>query len=269
MISDSFQKIAPPVIQAASLPHLELRDSALRFDRAPAIDLPALAADGAVCLGLSIDWRRSEALREFALRHTHPEEHARAARFLRPEDSLRHLLGRTLLRTLAIHYTGMAPDQALPLNAWGKPEPAPQRASCNLSHSGNQVWAALSYLPHLGIDVESATAPTDFRGIMRSFHPDEIAELEASPDTPRAMMRCWARKEAIAKAAGMGLSLPLHDYAVSCASASADWLRVAPQALQQATWSTIDLPLETEYMGALAIAGACRHVTVLSLICDI
>lgn len=178
------------------------------------------------------------------------------------------MLGRTLLRSLAVHYGGIAPHQVLQQNAWGKPEPAPERVSCNLSHSGTQVWAALSALPHVGIDVESSVAPSDYRAIMESFHPDEIAELQAAPDAAHAMMRCWARKEAISKAAGMGLSLPLRDYAVHCGPATGDWLRIAPPALQQSAWTTIDLPVGTEYTGALAVAGLCRHVTILSLNCD-
>lgn len=255
-------------MQDGALPSQKLCTSRLDADRPLSSEYPPLAPDHAICVGLSIDWCQAEALRAFALRHTHPEEHARAARFLRAEDSLRHLLGRTLLRSLAIHYGGMAPDQSLPVNAWGKPEPVPERVSCNLSHSGNQVWAALSALPHVGIDVESSVAPSDYRGIMESFHPDEIAELQAAPDAARAMMRCWARKEAVSKAAGMGLSLSLRDYAVRCEPAIGNWLRIAPPSLQQSAWTTIDLPVGTEYTGALAVAGLCRHVTILSLICD-
>lgn len=249
-------------------PTYDLRESRLTPGRALSLDFPALGPDQALCLGLTIEWRQAESLRAFALPLTHPEEHARAARFLRPEDSLRHLLGRALLRSLAVHYGAMAPDLPLPLNAWGKPEPAPGRVSCNLSHSGDQVWAALSRLPHVGIDVESAQPPVDFRDIMRSFHPYEIAELEADPDPGRAMMLCWSRKEAVAKAAGMGLSLPLDGYAVRCGAPGGNWLRIAPAPLRQADWSTRDLPLGTNYVGALAIAGSCSHISILSMIYD-
>ena len=234
----------------------------LSLDQLFKIAWPKLAEDGAICVGLSIDWLHAPALRALALRHTHAEEHARAARFLRAEDGLRHLAGRMLLRSLAAHYGGFAADQPMPKNAWGKPEPAPH-LSCNLSHSGNQVWAALSHLPHLGIDVESASAPQDYGDILRSFHPDEIAALEGMADAPAAMMRCWTRKEAVAKAVGMGLSLPLHEYAVDCGATAAGWLRVAPRSLRHTAWSTIDLPLDQAYVGALAVAATCSHVMVL------
>lgn len=229
-------------------------------------DYPELTPDAAICIGLTIDWRHTYALRGFALRHTHDEEHARAARFLRPEDGLRHLLGRALLRGLAMHYGGVAPDLPLPQNAWGKPEPAPH-ISCNLSHSGDQVWAALSYLPRLGIDVESAVAPADYRDIMRSFHPLEIEELQSLPDAGAAMMRCWARKEAVAKAVGMGLSLPLNAYAVKVDATRHAWVRVPPPEPARAAWTAIDLPLSGAYVGALAIAARCSHVTIFSLEC--
>lgn len=61
---------------------------------------------------------------------------------------------------------------------------------------------------------------------MHNFHPDEIAALGAAPaaDSRDAMMRCWARKEAVFKAIGPELPLPLDVYAVDCGNVARDWL---------------------------------------------
>lgn len=224
------------------------------------IDYPELAVGAAICVGLSIDWRHMQALHAFAMRHTHNDERQRAARFLHPEDGLRHLLGRALLRSLAIRYGGMAAEQAIALNPFGKPEPTVYPVGTSLSHAGTQIWAAIARFPHVGIDVESAVAPDDYRDIMRSFHPDEVAALQTC-DAGAALMRCWNRKEAVAKAVGMGLSLPLHHYAVDCGPVPHDWLRIAPPTPPSTHWTTVDLPIADGYVGALAIAGRCDSVT--------
>lgn len=229
------------------------------------IDYPELAVEGAICIGLSIDWSDIEALHAFAVRHTHVEEHARAARFHFAQDSLRHLLGRALLRNLALRYDSGAPGQTMPCGAWGKPEPVAPPMDCNLTHSGDQIWAAIARFPHVGIDVESATAPSDYRNIAAGFHPHEVAALQAIADASTAMMRCWARKEAVSKAVGTGLGIPLCDYAVDCGTESSNWLRVPPPAYRDRDWTTIDLPVGQEYKGALAIEGRCSEVTVIRL----
>jgi 4'-phosphopantetheinyl transferase len=233
-------------------------------------DYPSPGEHEAICIGLLIDWRNASSLHAAALRYTHVTEHERAARFLRSEDSLRHLLGRALLRKIVGHDDHRHPHhiEPMPVNAWGKPQPTSSSAGCNLSHAGNQVWATLARFPHAGIDVESATAPSEYLGIMRNFHPAEIGALQSLPDMRAAVMRCWTRKEAISKAIGMGLSLPLNAYAVDCHAIPNDWLHVAPSGTTLADWTTMDLPVWPGYVGALAIEGRCNKVTIMKLTCQ-
>lgn len=228
-------------------------------------DYPRLPDTGAICIGLTIDWRDQQVLRAYALEHTLADEHARAARFPRHEDGLRNLLGRALLRRVAAHYGGMDPNQPIRSNTWGKPELVGCKTGCNVSHAGNQVWVALSRYPRVGIDVEVVNAPQEFHDIAAGFHPDEIAALRKIPDTKLATMRCWSRKEAVSKATGMGLSLPLRAYAVDCDIRSSGWLRLPPPDTVRQNWTTVDLPVGKEYVGALAIDGRCDSLTVLKL----
>lgn len=250
---------------AAPTALLVTRDLQVRADAPLDFDFPALTDSSAICVGLTIDWRHQDAMRGYALQHTIADEHARAERFLRPEDSLRNLLGRALLRRLAAHYGGMDPLNQIRSNTWGKPELTGCSVGCNISHAGTQVWAAVARYPRVGIDVESANAPQEFRDIAAGFHPDEVSALRRATDSASATMRCWSRKEAVSKATGLGLSLPLRAYAVDCGLKASAWLRVVPPNTSRTEWTTLDLPVARDYVAALAIEGRVQRVEVLRL----
>lgn len=253
---------------AASSAHTVLllpRDAKVRAEQPFDIDLPPLLTRSAVCIGLTIDWRSRDTLHGFALGKTLPDEHARAARFSSPEDSLRNLLGRALLRTVAAHYGGMDPRQLIRLSTWGKPELEGCTVGCNISHAGSQLWVAVAASQQVGIDIEAADAGQEYRDIAAGFHPDEIAALRRAPDAKLATMRCWSRKEAISKATGLGLSLPLRDYAVDCGQSPSGWLRQAPPKTARTDWTTVDLPVGDGCIGSLAVLGKIEQVDVLRL----
>ncbi len=229
------------------------------------IDYPELPDGTVICIGLSFDWRHQTALHSFALKHTLQDEHARAARFARHEDSLRNLLGRTMLRRMAAHFGGMDSMAVIRSNTWGKPELPGCSVGCNVSHAGNQVWVAVSKYPRVGIDIELTNAPHEYHDVAAGFHPDEIAALRRMPDGKLATVRCWSRKEAVSKATGMGVSLPLRAYAVECDARSTGWLRLPPPRTERDDWTTVDLPIGKDYVGALAVEGRCEKVTVVRL----
>ncbi|HYC41605.1 MAG TPA: 4'-phosphopantetheinyl transferase superfamily protein [Noviherbaspirillum sp.] len=229
------------------------------------LDYPELAEGSALCIGLSFDWRHQTALHSFALKNTLQDEHARAARFPRQEDSIRNLLGRTMLRRAAAHYGGMDPTQIIRSNTWGKPDLPGCKVGCNVSHAGSQVWVAVSTFPRVGIDIELTNGPQEYHDLAAGLHPDEIAALRRMPDGKVATIRCWSRKEAISKATGMGVALPLRAYAVECDRRPSDWLRLPPPRTVCEDWTTVDLPVAKDYVGALAIEGRCDRITVLRL----
>lgn len=228
-------------------------------------DLPPLTESATLCIGLTIDWRQQDALLDYAMRNTLPDEHARAARFLQAEDRLRNLLGRMMLRHAAIQYGGMDANRVIRSNTWGKPQPENCTVGCNVSHSGTQVWVAVSRHSQVGIDIEAIERMNGIDDLSAAFHPDEIAALRTTPGGKLAALRCWTRKEAVCKATGMGLSLPLRAYAVDCGARPAAWLRVPPPATMRSEWITADLPIGKDYVGALAIKGRCDHIDVLRL----
>lgn len=178
-------------------------------------------------------------------------EMERAQRYLRCEDGVRHLLGRCLLRQAMRRMGGCMLPSVWPLNAWGKPEAVLADVHFNISHSGNDVWVALCRSGAVGLDVED-TSPTA-EDVSPWLHPAESESLSDHGDLHDR--RClWARKEAVIKAVGMGLSLPLSDFRVAVDARPADWLLQAPSAFP-APWSTFDIPIPGDVSAAVAVMG--------------
>lgn len=221
-------------------------------------DVP-LDAGAVVCLGLRLDDFPSAAWRgacEFlaSAPWVSRDERERARRYLRCEDAARHLLGRCLLRHALGRWGQRALPVAWPVNAWGKPE-AWGGVHFSISHAGGHVWLACCRAGDVGIDVEDATPAAE--DLTPWLHPEESASLSGQGD-PASRRRLWARKEALVKAVGMGLSLPLRDFRVAVDPRPADWLLQAPAAFP-APWSSFDIPVPGEVAAALAVRS--RGVT--------
>lgn len=229
------------------------------------IAFPVLLPHSALCIGVTLAPELLAAIPAGCREYTSVSEHERAARFLHTADAVRHLYGRALLRRAAIAYGIMSGTQEFDVNPWGKPILPDATLHGNISHSGMQVWVALARDCEIGIDIESAPAPADFVEIASSFHPQEQQSIRTAPDAPQAMMRCWSRKEAVAKAIGRGLSLPLDTYVVDSSVATTGWLRHAPAGTQLSDWHCADLPQIPEHVGAVAAYGDCRRITIWRL----
>ena len=140
-------------------------------------------------------------------------ERERAARFRRPEDHLAFAATHTLKRlALAAERPGEHPaDLRFCANAFGKPTLADHRRPCfNLSHTTGLVALAVSRQGPVGVDVEVIDEAIATSDLARStFTPAEVAVLEGEADRIRAFFALWTAKEAVVKAEGQGLSLPL------------------------------------------------------------
>ena len=151
-----------------------------------------------------------------------PEEWTSAQRLRRPEDRDRAVLGRGMLRVILGRAVHEAPGRLrFASGPHGKPrladlkDPAP---SFNVTHSG--AWWMLALGPpgmDLGIDVEAHHEIPEWQDIAaRYFHPTECAALQQCPAPLQrtAFFDCWTRKEAVAKALGLGLSLDVATFVV-------------------------------------------------------
>ena len=194
--------------------------------------------------------------------HLSPDETARAARFLRPGLGDAYRAGRRRMREILGAYLGLPPGSlSFEYNPEGKPSLAGGPAF-NLSHSGG--WAALAVAESgtLGIDIEAWREVE--RGVAERFFSDtEVASISPLSGSvwQAAFFRCWTRKEAVVKACGPGLSMPLGDFDVTLlADEAAAMTRLAGGDPDR--WTLVDLDPGPALSGALAVLADGRAVRV-------
>ncbi len=84
----------------------------------------------------------------------------------------------------------------------------------NISHSGQYVVCALSDSNIVGVDIEEIK-PIDIRDFKNSWQERELEAIQNSSDQQREFYKYWTRKEAVIKADGGGLNLPLREIDVT------------------------------------------------------
>lgn len=144
------------------------------------------------------------------------EEAARVARQrLQPNREvlvLAYALHRLLLATVL----GCASHEvALGRDAKGCPRLRGDRLFTSLSHAGQRVAIAITGAGPVGIDIEPAERAREMPELaQRVAHPDELRELSnlAPGALGEALLAMWVRKEALLKAAGIGLELEMDGF---------------------------------------------------------
>ena len=190
-----------------------------------------------------------------------PEEVEKASRFNCEKAKRHYRAGRGILRVLLGRYLNVEPHRVpITYNLFGKPELAMPGAGplvrFNLAHSHGLALYAFTRGRNLGIDLERIRSEVSAVQIAdRFFSPEEARALRAIPVAarPLAFFRCWTRKEAITKAHGKGLFIPLNQVVVSLAPEPASGLvTTAFQPYGANRWWSRDLDPGTGFLGALA-----------------
>jgi 4'-phosphopantetheinyl transferase len=111
----------------------------------------------------------------------------------------------------------------------------------SLSHSGDLAFADAP----VGVDVEAAPSQEASAEVAAMLHPQERAELAALPPSavPESVARCWSRKEAYLKGAGIGLA----------EGPSVTYVGAGPAPAVPADWSLADVRVASGYAAACAI----------------
>jgi 4'-phosphopantetheinyl transferase len=145
-------------------------------------------------------------------------ERGRYAAYRRDADKQRFLTGRALIRGVVAAELGIAPAKvALDSSCFdcgkphGKPRVVGSTLEVSISHSGNWVVLAMTDGAPVGIDVEEVR-DAEVEGLAGiCFSPSELATFESIPTTDRrgAFFTYWARKEAVVKATGKGMSVSM------------------------------------------------------------
>jgi 4'-phosphopantetheinyl transferase len=198
-----------------------------------------------------------------------PGERARHDRFAFDKDRLQYLLGRALVRTTLSRYAAVAPAAwRFAADAHGKPlVQAPQPPlRFNLSHTDGLVACVVAGALDVGVDVENVGRRCDVLGLARScLAPDEFAHLERLPADcrPDAFFDFWTLKEAYVKARGLGLALPLKDFAFELRDGGQARVRFAVDEDDPARWQFVRLRPTNSHRLAVAVhKPSDRPVTV-------
>ncbi|MBB4912590.1 4'-phosphopantetheinyl transferase family protein [Actinophytocola algeriensis] len=143
-------------------------------------------------------------------------ERTRYGNYRRDADKRRFLTGRALIRGVAAAELGKQPrDITIDSSCFdcGKPhgKPKVEGIEVSISHSGDWVALAVTDNAPVGVDVEEVRdAEIDgLAGI--AFSPAELATFESVPRADRtgAFFTYWSRKEAVVKATGKGMTVPM------------------------------------------------------------
>lgn len=199
-----------------------------------------------------------------------PAERTRYAAYRKPEDQRRFLTGRVLARTVVGQRLGVPPG-AVQLDATcphcGKPHGRPRVVGAELelsiTHAGDRVGLALTTGVPVGLDVEAAGRSSGDDLIRYSLTDSEHAAVAALPPEARAtaFFTYWTRKEAVMKATGLGLKLPLRSITLSPPDEPPRLLAATDGGVDPARTTIVDLDPGPGYLAALALLTA-RPVAV-------
>jgi phosphopantetheinyl transferase len=175
-------------------------------------------------------------------------ERRRCARYVRPDDRLRFTVAHALARLLLGAQLGVRPAELrfrsrCPRcgNGHGKPALVVEGPMFSISHSGDRVALALSLRAPLGVDVERVEPQVDVDGLAAlALSPLELRAhtLLAPDDRVATFFQRWVRKEALLKATGFGLAVPL----------SSITLAVSGRRVQVREWGSLPASLEPVHL---------------------
>jgi 4'-phosphopantetheinyl transferase len=195
-------------------------------------------------------------------------ERRRAEQYRLPRDRDAFALRRGLLRGLVGAYAGMAAgtvalDETCAIcgGDHGKPRMAGRPdLDFSVSHSDGRILCAFTRGVAVGVDVERVDEAGKWAGpARRALSAAEHVELDALPAERRAhrFYVLWARKEALAKATGHGIVLPLREIDLTAGGQ----VRALPEAAgAPGDWAVHDLDAGDPFAAAVAVRDPAVRV---------
>ena len=133
-----------------------------------------------------------------------PDEQARAARYRHERDRARFIVARGSLRALLAEKTGESPSTlSFGYGDSGKPFLSGSDVQFNVSHCDDLAAFAFAHRRQVGVDIEKETALPEADAIASEYFSTEERKL--------GFFVCWTRREALAKASGIGLAKRLSE----------------------------------------------------------
>ncbi len=200
------------------------------------------------------------------------DERARAALIRLPARRMEFIAAHAALRAILASYQEIPAESLLFTTtcAWcGDPEHGKPRLqdsgglNFNLTRAGALALVAVAHEAEVGVDAEPTDRAVDWRTIARrALSQDERAQVEATaPELRDALAgRLWCRKEAVAKATGLGLALNLKTWTAR-PDGQSRWLAVSLDEMPEPVLVS-DLDTVTDAFAAVAVTGVGEAPTV-------
>jgi 4'-phosphopantetheinyl transferase len=189
-------------------------------------------------------------------------EQGRFEAYRQDADKRRFLTGRVLAKTVAADRLGV-PLESIAFDATcedcGKPHGRPRVPGADLtlsiSHSGELIGVAATPSVPVGLDVETANRRADEGLIDYALSPAEAQHLAGlnGEEKAAAFFVYWTRKEAVMKATGKGLKIPLQSITFSRYDEPARLVTSGDPALDPARTRLADLKAADGYRAAIAV----------------
>lgn len=170
-------------------------------------------------------------------------------KYLRWQDKHAHLFGKLLLRNALIEY-GFSKDILDHLRFNDNKPFIDGNINFNISHSGTRIVCVVSREIELGVDLEHKTSQIDPDAFKQVFSQAEWEYLMSAEGNLDLFYRLWTRKEAVIKADGRGLAIPLGKVDILNDSII----------LEGQPWFISDLGLDSNY--STSIAASCKDYPI-------
>ncbi|WP_051966786.1 4'-phosphopantetheinyl transferase family protein [Kitasatospora mediocidica] len=177
-------------------------------------------------------------------------------------DRVRFATARILLRTVAAGYLGTGPGHVQVVarcpdcpKPHGRPTLPGTGLEVSISHAGDLVAVAVTAVGPVGIDVEHIDPELSTADLL----PHVLSEVEreaSAVDTGFGFHRMWTRKEAVLKATGDGLRVPLSGLGVSAPDAEPRLLFLDGSTRPVERFVMADLDAGAGYAASIAVIGA-------------
>ncbi len=185
---------------------------------------------------------------------------------------LRYIFSHAAMRSILSRYLDRPPEELqFSQNSFGKPflmGAGTEALDFNMSHSGDVVAVGVTRRRLIGVDVEMLRTIEDFAEIARlNFTPSEYAFIKNSSagNQQRAFFSLWARKEAVIKAIGKGLSIPLNTFDTSIAPGDErQRLSIPVDGPEIGLWRLADLSVGAGYVGAVVVEQAITRLMYMT-----
>ncbi len=167
------------------------------------------------------------------------------------KDAQRSLLGKMLLKN-GLEILGLDQYDLSEIKYTAHQRPYFDHSlDFNIAHSGDYVICAISTTQKVGVDIEElkTTELSDFQDF---FTREEWAKVLNSNKGLQEFYTLWTQKEAIIKASGEGLSIPLKEVSIQEDKAS----------VSNEQWHLVQLPLSPDYVSFLATNSEASPVSL-------